>query len=72
MGTVANGTETQRLGRSATVGCGELADSVLGGRWLLWYEVVLHINVLAAFNFLVLSLIDKTASFVAEAVFPQI
>ena len=67
VGTVAKGTETKRLGRAATVGCGEcsrLAESVskMAGR----DRVVLQVVVLATIDRLLLSLVANGTGVVVD------
>ena len=67
MGTVAKGTETQRLVRPAAVGCGErpsLVGSVL--KVAGCDRAVLQVVVLATIDRLLLSLVANDAGVVVE------
>jgi hypothetical protein len=67
VGTVAKGTETQRLGRAAAVGCGErpsLVGSVL--KMAGCDRAVLQVVVLATIDRLLLSLVANGTSVVVD------
>ena len=67
VGTVAKGTETQRLGRAATVGCGErpsLVGSVL--KVAGCDRAVLQVVVLATIDRLLLSLVANGTGVVVD------
>ena len=67
VGTVAKGTETQRLGRAATVGCGQrpsLVGSVL--KVAGCDRAVLQVVVLATIDRLLLSLVANGTGVVVD------
>lgn len=67
VGTVAKGTETHRLARETTVGCGgrsPLAESVLEDCWL--QQAILQVDVLATRYHYLSALVTNIAGVIVE------